>query len=109
MDSGKPKRFGFVRPSQNQLAAMEQNKAAGGEESRKIRTKSGDVVTVSLALAGDRVTLRFKMGGSTIQRTVGTVTATARAEALKQGWTMLREKRIVENEGWSWVVPTSSD
>lgn len=50
-----------------------------------------------------------KMGGGTIQRTVGTVTATARAEALKQGWTMLREKRIVENEGWSWVVPTSSD
>lgn len=50
-----------------------------------------------------------KMGGGTIQRTVGTVTETARPAALKQGWKMLRDQKIAEKEGWSWVVPTSSD
>lgn len=50
-------------PSKNRLAALEQDKAAGGAELRKMRTKSGGIVTVSLALSpvdgGSRVTLRF--------------------------------------------------
>ena len=97
-------------PSKNRLAALEQDKAAGGAELRKMRTKSGGIVTVSLALSpvdgGSRVTLRFKWGGGTIQRTIGTVSAPSRPESLRLAWRMLRENQIVENEGWSWVDPS---
>ena len=92
-------------------SALEQDRAAGGAELRKIHTKTGDVVTVSLAIAesGDalRVTLRFKWGGSNVQRPVGKVVAASRFEALKLGWKMIRAERIVENQGWSWVIPSA--
>jgi hypothetical protein len=89
---------------------MEQDAAAGGPDRRKLRTRSGEIVTVSLALSssqgGVRVTLRFKVGGATIQRPVGVVKAgTTRAEALKLGWELIREKKIVENERWEWFAP----
>lgn len=109
----RPKPSEYVRPSANKLAAMEQDKAAGSAEARKMRTVSGDIVTVSLSISssGDasRIILRFKMGGSTVERTVGSAASTSRPETLKQGWKMLRDQTIVEKEGWSWVVPTSSD
>lgn len=96
-----------VRASRQRLAAMEQDKAAGGIERRKIHTKTGSVAIVSLSAvtSGDawRMTLRFKWGGSNVQRPVGTVKAATRPEALRLGWLMLRRKRVVESNGWSWV------
>ena len=77
---------------------------------RKMYTKSGGVVTVSLSVAesgdGSRVILRFKWGGATVQRLVGTLPVCSRLEALKLGWKMIREEKIVEQEGWSWVMPS---
>ena len=97
-----------VPTSRNGMAALAQDRAAGGSDLRKMRTKSGEVVTVSLSVtessAGSRVILRFKSGGATVQRPVGTVTATSQFHALKLGWQMIREQKIVEKEGWSWVA-----
>lgn len=97
----------FVRPSKQRLAAMEQDKAAGGIEKRRIYTKTGGVAVVSLAAAATgnswRVTLRFKWGGSNVQRPVGTVAAISRADALKLGCDMLRREHIIEDNGWTWV------
>ena len=88
------------------IATIEQDKASGGLERRKIRIKSGDVVTVSLSVTGItspyRVILRFK-SGLTVQRPVGKIAAESRFEALKAGWQMLREEKIVESFGWQWV------
>lgn len=98
-----------VLPSKNRQAAMEQDTAAGGLARRKLRTRSGEIATVSLALTpgtgGTRVTLRFKVGGSTIQRPVGVVKGASRAEALKLGWEMIRAQQIVEKERWEWAAP----
>ncbi len=92
------------------MAAMAQDRAAGGSEMRKMRTKSGEVVTVSLSVSGTgeklRVILRFKTGGATVQRPVATVTATSQFQALKLGWALIREQKIVEKDGWSWVTLT---
>lgn len=89
-------------------AAAEQDAAAGGSELRKMRTKTGDVVTVSLSVSpsggGMRVILRFKWGGGTVQRPIATVMTASRNEALREGWKLIREKKLVEKEGWSWVV-----
>lgn len=101
------------KPLRNRMAALEQDIAAGGTSLRKMRVQTGDVVTVSLSLSSKeshrkgavRVILRFKWGGRTVQRPVATVQASSRSEALKLGWKAIREKRIAEQEGWSWVVP----
>ena len=98
-----------LRLSRNRMASSEQNTAAGGAQLRKMRTKSGDVVTVSLAVSNSesgRVILRFKWGGGTVQRPVACVKASSRLEALKLGWKIIREEKIVEKEGWSWVMPS---
>lgn len=88
------------------LATIEQDKAAGGVERRKIRIKSGDVVTASLSVTGTvspyRAVLRFK-SGLTVQRPIGKIVAESRFEALKAGWKMLREEKMMESFGWSWV------
>lgn len=88
------------------LATIEQDKAAGGVGRRKIRIKSGDVVTASLSVTGTvspyQVVLRFK-SGLTVQRPIGKIVAESRFEALKAGWKMLREEKIVESFGWSWI------
>lgn len=92
----------------NRQAAAEQDAAAGGAELRKMRTKTGDVVTVSLSVSpsggASRVILRFKWGGGTVQRPVATIKAASRMEALREGWRLLRENKVVEKEGWAWVV-----
>lgn len=97
-----------VKLSQNRMAALEQDKAAGGADFRKMLTKSGGVVTVSLSIreseGASTLILRFKWGGGTVQRPVGTVRTTSRFEALKWGWKEIREKKIVEAEGWTWVT-----
>jgi len=111
MDNPKRRPAGYIRPSNNAIAAMEQDKAAGGAGLRKLQTKSGEEVTVSLSLAdvaeGKRVTMRFKWGGGTMQRLVGTVNAATRPDALRMGWKMIRDEKIVEKEGWSWVADRS--
>lgn len=99
------------RPSKNALAAEEQDAAAGGASARRLRTKSGGIATVSLALAksGDvvRIIMRFKWGGGTVQRTVGTLPVmTPRAEALRVGWRMAREPGFVERDEWAWESTT---
>ena len=111
MEKSRPKTKSteYIRPSQNSINAMEQDKAAGGAGLRRLLTNSGDIVTVSLSISASgsasRIILRFKTGGSTIQRTVGTVTTSSRIEALKLGWKMIREEKIVEKDGWSWIEP----
>jgi hypothetical protein len=91
-----------LRPS------VEQDRAAGGSENRKIFTESGDIATISLAvsdsLKGSSIALRFKHGGKTVRRKVGLVVAATRFEALQLGWAMVRAERIVESQGWRWVV-----
>jgi len=97
-----------VPTTRNGMDAMAQDRAAGGSEMRKMRTKSGGIVTVSLSVsqsnAGSRVILRFKSGGATVQRPVATVIATSQFQALKLGWALIREQNIVEKEGWAWVT-----
>lgn len=94
------------------MAALAQDRAAGDASLRKMRTKSGEVVTVSLSVSvsgsGEkrRVILRFKTGGATVQRPVATVAATSQFQALKLGWALIREQKIIEKDGWSWVTPT---
>jgi hypothetical protein len=94
--------------SRNGMAAFAQDRAAGGGDFRKMRTRTGEIVTVSLAVSdvagGTRVILRFKSGGATVQRPVGTVKAATRFDALKLGWQMIRTEKIVEKEAWSWVA-----
>lgn len=76
---------------------------------RRLRTKSGDLVTVSVALnasgMGWRGTLRFKMGGMTVQRPLGAFEAETEFAALKAAWTLLRSPGFVEKEGWAWLTP----
>lgn len=92
------------------IASLAQDRAAGDASLRKMRTKSGEVVTVSLSVSGSgdklRVILRFKTGGATVQRPVATVTAASQFQALKLGWALIREQKIIEKDGWSWVAPT---
>lgn len=94
--------------TRNGMAAVAQDRAAGGPELRKMKTRSGEVVTVSLAVSGTgekrRVILRFKMGGATVQRPVGTFETESEFQALKLGWQTIRAPGAIEKEGWSWVV-----
>ena len=98
-------------PSAYSVGISEQNEAAGGKELRKLRTKTGDIVTVSLAVSQSggnaRVVMRYKWGGSTVTRSVGTTNAATRLEVLQWGWKKVREAKVVEREGWSWVVESS--
>jgi hypothetical protein len=91
-------------------ATMEQDRAAGGLERRKLVTRSGDVHIVSLAISGTGVktpygiTMRFKSGGLTVSRTVGKVEGETRFERLKAGWAKVRADRIAEQNQWHWLV-----
>lgn len=91
------------------LDSMQQDRAAGGVSRRKLRIRSGDVVTVSLSISNKaspyRVILRFKSGGITHQRPVATVDAPAPYEALKLSWERIRSEKVVEKNGWEWVEP----
>lgn len=99
--------------SRNGTAALEQNRAAGGSEQRRMLTRSGMAVTVSLDLTASkdgayRARLRFKSGGTTVQRPVGKFIASNRFQALKLAWVALKSENIAEKEGWSWVTSTVS-
>lgn len=90
-------------------ATLEQDRAAGGTNRRKMRIRSGDVVTVSLAIRGvgegisSSITMRFKSGGLTVDRPVGNVEGGSRFELLQRGWVKVREDKIAEQNHWSWV------
>ena len=88
-------------------ARLEQDIAAGGSLRRKIYTANGDLVTVSLQLdkrlEGYAISLRFK-SGSGHRKLVGFTKATSRSEALKEGWTLLRQSRVIEESRWRWFV-----
>jgi len=101
----------FAKSKRTSSAALEQDVAAGGAELRKMRTRSGDVVTVSLATSvtkgGLNVRMRFKMSGSTVSRSVATFATTSRDDALRMAWPLVRGDQFVEREGWAWIVPPS--
>lgn len=90
------------------LAVTRQNQAAGGAERRKMRIRNGEIFTVSLAASGTkspyRVILRFKNGGTTIQRPVDIFAAPSPFDAITQGWAKIREDNLIDQYGWSWVV-----
>lgn len=91
-------------------ATMEQDRAAGGLERRKMKIRSGEVVIVSLAISGTGVKtpysiiMRFKSGGLTVSRPVGKIQGDSRFELLKLGWARIREDKIAESNQWSWVT-----
>lgn len=96
--------------SRNGTAALEQNRAAGGADQRRMLTRSRESVTVSLDVTAStdgtyRARMRFKSGGATVQRPVGKFAAPNRFQALKLVWSALKAEKIAEKEGWSWVVP----
>jgi hypothetical protein len=88
-------------------ATQAQDRAAGGIERRKLKIKSGDTVTVSLVASGNkspyRVIMRFK-SALTVQREVGRFEADTPWQATALAWKAIRPQKIVEREGWSWVV-----
>ena len=91
-------------------STMEQDRAAGGLERRKLISRSGDVHVVSLAITGAEgtspraITMRFKLGGSTVTRPVGKVEGATRFEQLKAGWVKVRADKVAEQNQWRWVV-----
>lgn len=93
-------------------ATLDQDRAAGGAERRKLRIKSGDIVSVSLVTTGTkspfRVVMRFK-SAVTVQREVGRFEAPSPAEAIKLAWGAIRPGKIAEREGWAWVTPDSNE
>jgi hypothetical protein len=96
--------------SRNRAASLEQDEAAGSAELRKMRLKSGDVVTVSLALSvssrSAQGVLRFKHERITFRQPVGLIKKLpSRLEMLSDGWKRVRVQKIVEKCGWgSWVT-----
>ena len=85
-------------------SALDQDKAAGGANLRKLKIRSGDTVTVSLATSSTkspyRVILRFK-SGLTVQREVGRFDAACAAQAIDHAWKVIRFLIVVEKEGKS--------
>jgi DNA mismatch endonuclease (patch repair protein) len=89
-------------PTRNERVA-EQDTAAGGREVRLIQLLGGDTATASTLLhrpQGRRIYayLRYKHAGRNHRFYVGEVTARTRAEALRRGWKLAREKGLVSCE-----------
>lgn len=91
-------------------ASIAQDRAAGGANRRLLRTKSGDVVTVSIVLTGvapsQKASLRFRLGGTMVSRPIGVIEALATEKALDLAWATLRgDDSLVESNGWAWIHP----
>lgn len=89
-------------------ASIAQDRAAGGAERRLLRTKSGDVVTVSVVLTGaaptQKASLRFRLGGAMVSRPIGVIETSATEKALVLAWAKLRgDDDLVESNGWAWI------
>ena len=101
-------------------ATIEQDRASGGGEFRRLRLKNGEAVTASLKLSpvapkaaqGEqiyRVSVRFSFGGTTMERSVGRVAGSTRFAALKAAWLSVRAGDALEAQGWKWVIPVTKD
>ena len=90
-------------------ASLMQDRSSGGEERRKMRIRSGEIVTVSLVIVGkdspSRVYLRFRSGGVMVTKPVGQIEGENPFEVFKQGWKKIREEKIIEKFEWTWLVP----
>ncbi len=91
-----------------------QDRAAGGEELRKVLLADGTQVTASVSVQIFKTGhnkwgyFRFKTGGKTVQRYIGKVNAEPPDESLTLGWKLVRERRVVERSGWSWLIQRKS-
>lgn len=90
----------------------EQNQAVGGAQLRELRLEDGTVVTASVAIRSFKPYkkshqvygyLQFKVHGKTVTKYIGKVTAATRTDALQIGWHLLRQRKLAESFGWSWV------
>lgn len=52
--------------------------------------------------------LSIQDGGKTVQRYIGKVNAETPDESLTLGWKLVRERRVVERSGWSWLIQRKS-
>lgn len=81
--------------------AAEQDAAAGSAEVRRIPTSGPEAATASVALRmprpGRRIYayLRWGHGSRTIERYIGEVTGTNRAELLADAWRQVRERELI--------------
>lgn len=91
-----------------------QDRAAGGEQMRKVKLPDGTLATASVSVQTFSISyqqwgyLRFKTGGKTMRCYVGKVSADTIEESLLIGWKLVREKRVLERAGWEWFVSSSS-
>jgi len=83
-----------------------QDSAAGGLDKRKMRIKSGDIVTVSIVCRNKvspyKMQLRFK-NGPTYNKTVGSIEAKSEKEAIEIVWKKVKQEKFCESFGWEWV------
>jgi hypothetical protein len=92
-----------------------QDAAAGGAAYRHLLLPEFKLVTVSVAVRKFWNTphqqwayLQFKADGRTVTRYIGKVTAETKEEAVRIGWAKLRERKLVEANGWTWDVEPKS-
>lgn len=89
----------------------EQDDAAGGAGLRTIVLEDGTRVLASVAVFEAKLGyqsyayLRFKSGGKNTKKYVGNVSANSRAQSLKLGWALVRNKKVIEAFGWRWEHP----
>ncbi len=92
-------------------ASEDQDRAAGGVQMRKVKLLDGVVATASVSVQlfprgyQQWGYLRFKVGGKTRRCYIGKVSADTLDESLAVGWRMVREMRVLERAGWSWLIP----
>lgn len=83
--------------------SAEQDRAAGGRNSRLVRVGDAEWSTASVELKrlkkGRRVYgyLRYTRRGRTMNRYIGEVTAESRERALRRAWTLVREKGLTDD------------
>lgn len=86
----------------------DQDLAAGGTHFRKVCLEDGTIVTASVSTTNighqQWAYLRFKTGQRRFRGYIGKVTSESRDSALKLGWKLAREKKLVEKYGWAWVI-----
>ncbi len=91
------------------MASDEQDLAAGGASKRRLATEDGRIYVASVAIQkfshGYQLWgyLQLKVDGKTKNVYIGKVTADTRAESLKIGWSLARQKKVIEKRGWHWI------
>jgi DNA mismatch endonuclease (patch repair protein) len=83
--------------------SAEQDAAAGGLHRRQVRVSETETATGSIEIKepppGNRrwAYLRYSLGGKTVNRYVGRVTAATRAEQLRQAWELARRNGLLDH------------